>query len=40
MTELLITSLTAEVAAAERIGVELAQRMLARGAAELIGDGE
>ncbi len=39
MTELLTTSLTAEVAAAERIGIELAQRMLARGAAELIGDG-
>ncbi len=40
MTELLSTSLTSEVAAAERIGVELAQRMLARGAAGLIGDGE
>ena len=39
MTELLSTTLVSAVAAAERAGVELARRMLARGAAELIGDG-
>jgi hydroxymethylbilane synthase len=38
MTELMGTPLTSEIAAAERTGVELARRMLARGAAELIGD--
>jgi len=38
MTELMSSPLTSEVAAAERTGVELARRMLARGAAELIGD--
>jgi hypothetical protein len=40
MTELLSTSPASAVAAAERAGFELAQQMLARGAAELIGESE
>lgn len=40
MTDRLSIALTSEIADAERAGVELAHRMLARGAAELIGDGK
>jgi len=39
MTERLEVALTSDIAGAARAGVELARRMLARGARELIGDG-
>ena len=39
MSERIEAELTSDIAAAERAGVELARRMLARGARELIGDG-
>lgn len=40
MTDLLSVALSSEIADAERAGIELARRMLARGAAELIGVGK
>ena len=39
MTERLQVARTSDIAAAAQAGVELARRMLARGARELIGDG-